>query len=1060
MKVLIANRGEIAERIQRAATGLNWQSQRVHATGEEAPTDNSVQLQGTGVSAYLDIESLVRIAVETACTHVHPGYGFLSESAEFARACADAGLTFVGPRPEILELFGNKSTARQLAESTNVPVIAATHPDASLDDIKTFFQQHPNGIMIKATAGGGGRGMRQVFDSEDVVAAYESCRSEARRAFGIDTVYAERLMTDAKHIEIQILGDANGEVATFGERECSIQRRHQKVIEFAPSPNVSDHDRATLVEAARNLISPLGYSGLATVEFLVASASMNIEDAEELDYAFIEVNPRVQVEHTLTEEIYSVDLVQAQLLVSVGRCLADLGLTGDHAPSTDAYAIQSRINAEQMLAGVSTATTGTITALEWPANARIDTYIHEGSRITGVFDSLIAKVVTRTEGTWQQACVEADAALRELGVTGVETNKELLQQLLNDPHVTSGSVTTDYLDSLLSSEAELPSRAGDTEHLFATFSGTVVGINTEVGGTIGTRAAAITLEAMKMEHPIRPTVTSTVMEIHVAVGDLVSPGDLLMTLAPSNAAHDDSAGGDDIDLDYIRPDLAEVLNRKSLTLDAARPSAVHKRHLRGHLMAREWIELLLDDGFLTEYGSFPVAAQRSRRSLDDLIENTPADGIITGIGKIDGRDVAVLAYDYTVLAGTQGFFNHQKTDRMLQIAKDRKIPVVFFAEGGGGRPGDTDTHHILTAGLTVHTFAMLGSLSGVVPTVGIVTGRCFAGNAALLGSCDLLIATSDSNIGMAGPAMIAGGGLGSFSPEEIGPVSVQAPNGVIDVVVETDSEAIATAQRYLSYFHGGQIEWQAADQRRLRHAIGENRKEVYNQRELIAILADEGSVLELRCEFGIGVVTALVRVEGQPYGLIANDPTHLGGAIDADCADKIARFLQLCDAHGLPVISLCDTPGFMVGPDSEQTATVRHFSRLFVIGAHLRIPMLTIVVRKGYGLGAQAMAGGSFSLPLATIAWPTGEVGGMGLEGAVQLGYAKELEQIDDPEQRAKRYQDLLDAHYESGKALNAAMKREVDEVIDPADSRHWITTVLGHWKRGVIPGGRYIDTW
>src|SRR5690606_10528709 len=358
------------------------------------------------------------------------------------------------------------------------------------------------------------------------------------------------------------------------------------------------------------------------------------------------------------------------------------------------------------------------------------------------------------------------------------------------------------------------------------------------------------------------------------------------------------------------------------------------------------------------------------------------------------------------------------------------------------------------------TCALLGSLSGVVPTVGILTGRCFAGNAALLGTCDVIIATADSNLGMAGPAMIEGGGLGRFTPEEIGPMDVQSPNGVVDILVDTDEEAIEAAQRYLSYFTKRQTAWTAADQRRLRHVIGENRKQVYDIRELIDTLADEDSVLELRRDFGVGAITALIRVEGRPMGLVANNPAHLGGAIDADAADKMARFLQLCDAHGLPVVSLCDTPGFMVGPESEKTATVRHFGRLFVIGAHLRIPMITIIVRKGYGLGAQAMAAGGFARPIATIAWPTGEIGGMGLEGAVRLGFSKELEAIEDPVAREARYQELLDQHYETGKAINGAMKHEFDEVIDPIDTRRWITAALGGWTPGVREGGRYIDTW
>ena len=417
----------------------------------------------------------------------------------------------------------------------------------------------------------------------------------------------------------------------------------------------------------------------------------------------------------------------------------------------------------------------------------------------------------------------------------------------------------------------------------------------------------------------------------------------------------------------------------------------------------------------------------------------------------------MLAYDYTVLAGTQGYLNHKKTDRMLEIAEQQRLPVVLFAEGGGGRPGDTDT--TVASGLDVPTFATMGRLSGLVPTIGIAAGRCFAGNAALLGCCDVIIATRDSTIGMGGPAMIEGGGLGVFAPEEVGPIEVQGGNGVVDVVVDDEAEAVAVAQRYLGYFQGRREEWSAPDQRHLRHVVPESRVRAYDVRRAIDTLADEGSVLELRAGFAPGVITALVRIEGRPMGLVANNPRHLGGAIDSPAADKLARFLQLCDAHGLPVVSLCDTPGFMVGPDHERTATVRHFARLFVIGAHLRVPVVTVVLRKAYGLGAQAMAAGGFHRPAATLAWPTGEVGGMGLEGAVRLGFRRELEAVADPAERAELEAQLLAQMYERGRAVNAAAVVELDDVIDPVDTRQWITTALGEVDHTDVPRG-YVDTW
>jgi len=421
----------------------------------------------------------------------------------------------------------------------------------------------------------------------------------------------------------------------------------------------------------------------------------------------------------------------------------------------------------------------------------------------------------------------------------------------------------------------------------------------------------------------------------------------------------------------------------------------------------------------------------------------------------------VVVYDYTVLAGTQGKMNHKKQDRMFELAAKWRLPLVLYAEGGGGRPGDTDRTGL--TGLDNTTFSGFARLSGLVPVVGVVSGRCFAGNAALLGCCDVIIATRNASIGMGGPAMIEGGGLGVYHPDEVGPTGVMAPNGVIDVLVEDEIEATDAARKYLSYFQGPVADWRCADQRLLRHAIPENRLRVYDIRKLIDMLADEDSVLELRRDYGIGVVTAFVRIEGRPFGLIANNPMHLGGAIDAAAGDKASRFMQLCDAHDIPILSLCDTPGFMVGPEAEKTAIVRHVCRMFVIGASLTVPFFTVVLRKGYGLGAQAMAAGGFHDSTFTIAWPTGEFGGMGLEGYVKLGYRKEMEAIEDPAQRQAYYESMVAKLYENGKATSIASVLEIDAVIDPERTRQWVLAGLNATPATPPREGRKrpcIDAW
>ena len=599
--------------------------------------------------------------------------------------------------------------------------------------------------------------------------------------------------------------------------------------------------------------------------------------------------------------------------------------------------------------------------------------------------------------------------------------------------------------------------------------GTVIAVDVEVGQTVAAGAVLAVVEAMKMHHSLRAERGGRVREVRVKAGDIVALDEVVVVLDPSGAATTTAPAVEEVDLDEIRPDLAAVVERRAKLLDANRPEAVARRHDRGMRTTRENIADLTDGGLLVEFGGFAVAAQRGRRTIPDLEAATPADGVIIGLGRVNGAmfgpersTCAIVAYDYTVMSGTQGHFSHRKTDRILQLARQNRYPVVLFAEGAGGRPGDTDAPNV--AGLHYTTFAEMGALSGVVPLVGVVAGRCFAGNAALLGTCDVIIATADATIGMAGPVMIEGGGLGTFTPEEVGPIDVQTRNGVVDIAVADESEAVAAAKRYLAYFQGPLPDFEAADQRRLRHLVPQNRQLAYDVRAVVTTLFDVGSVQELRPLFGTCVITALARIEGRPVGVIANDPAVLGGAIDADGADKLARFVQLCDAFGLPVVSLCDTPGFMVGPEAEKTATVRHFSRLFVLGGHLSVPYVTVVLRKGYGLGAMAMAAGCFHNTSATVAWPTGEFGGMNLEGAVRIAARDTLNAIADPAERQRTYEAMLAGTYRDGSALNTASHLEIDDVIDPAETRGVIaatalsTTPPAGWANPNRRAG--IDTW
>ena len=1090
--LLIANRGEIAVRIARAGAELGLRTVAVFAEDDALSlhvraADEALPLTGTGAAAYLDIAQIVAEAKKAGCDAIHPGYGFLSENAGFAEACAKEGIVFVGPSPEALRLFGDKAKARALAETLGVPLFPGTKAATSLEEARAFMEGlGPRAaVMLKALSGGGGRGMRAVSDPKDLAEAYERCRSEAMAAFGSGDIYVEKLIARARHIEIQIVGDGKN-VVDLGERECTLQRRNQKVVEIAPSPTLDDEMRQRLVHAARKLASAATYKGLGTFEFLIDMEAATPDAA----IAFMEANPRLQVEHTVTEEVTGVDLVKTQLRIAAGETLKDVGLTETPAPR--GFAIELRVNMERMNeAGEAVPTGGTLTSFSPPSGPgiRVDTFGYAGYRTSPHYDSLIAKLIAHSPAPdYASAVARARRALSEFQIEGVTTNLSFLQALMARRDVQANEVHTSFIaehaSELAKAEAEAPRFFAGNGHAAAeaarhhvegpagttpvpsTMQGKVISVEVAEGASVAKGQQIAVLEAMKMEHTVAAPFGGTVRKVAAIANATLMEGEPILFIEEGAGGDALTAVEEAIDPDYIRPDLQHVIERHALGLDENRPDAVARRRKRNQRTVRENIAHLCDEGSFIEYGALALAAQRRRRSMEELLKMSPADGLVSGIGTVNaslfGEEKAralVMGYDFTVFAGTQGAMNHKKMDRMLFLARDQKLPIVLLAEGGGGRPGDTDVAGV--AGLDTPSFHTFATLSGKVPLVGMTAGRCFAGNAALLGCCDVIIATADSNIGMGGPAMIEGGGLGVYQPEEVGPADVQRKNGVIDIFVKDEEEAIEACKTYLSYFQGPVETWEAGDQRLLRHAIPENRLRAYDIGRVIEGLADKGTVLELRKDFGIGIKTALIRMEGRPMGLIANNPYHLGGAIDAEAADKAARFMQLCDAFGLPILSLCDTPGFMVGPEIEKEAQVRHVSRMFVTAANMSVPLFAVVLRKGYGLGAQAMTAGSFHAPFFNISWPTGEFGGMGLEGAVRLGYRREMEAIEDLEERDAFYRKMVDRYYENGKATNMASFLEIDAVIDPAETRHWIVRGLKSLPpMEAKPSRAFIDTW
>ena len=1129
--VLIANRGEIAIRIARAASELGLGTVAVHSEDDAASlhiraADEARPLDGIGAAAYLNEEAVVQAAKDAGCGAIHPGYGFLAERASFAKRCADAGIEFVGPKTEHLELFGDKGRARAAAVAAGVPVLKGLDHAVSLDEARDFLASLDGGAMIvKAVAGGGGRGTRVVENAADLETTYQRCQSEARAAFGVADVYVEEFLTRARHVEVQILGDQHGKVAHLGERECSVQRRYQKVVEIAPAPCLDDDLRSAIIDAAVRFAENERYANLGTFEFLV-----DVSSKEGVwPFVFIETNARLQVEHTVTEEVTGIDIVQAQFRLAQGASLAELGLDDPQVARPRGYAIQTRVNMETFGEdGTVRPASGTLTAYEAPTGpgVRTDGFGYAGYRTSTAFDSLLAKVIAHSPARdFSAAVARISRALSEFRLEGVGTNIPFLRNVLEHEDFATGQVHTRWVDehvaelavpsanapqrhaatsaqaesgdgyagarvdtsdplalfdhdarvkaeqtSLISQQPEEPALAGPegSTGLSSPIQGTIVSLDVVVDDEVRKGQPVAVVEAMKMEHVIAADTDGIVRQVTMAEGDVVREGYPIVFVEEAEVSGGAAATAEELDPDYIRPDLELTYERHAYVLDENRPEAVAKRYGRGYRMPRENIDQLVDPGSFKEYWPLIVARQHTRYDMETLRRNTPADGLIAGLCTINahlfGEEAAramLVHYDYTVLAGTQGGRNHYKQDRMFELAERFRIPLILFGEGGGGRPGDDSKGPGVA--FDTDTFTQFSKLSGLVPLISVINGRTFAGNTALVACCDVIIATERTTVAMGGPAMIEGGGLGIYTPEEVGPMSFQVPNGVVDLLAKDEEEAVEVAKRYLSYFQGAVSEWEAHDQRRLRHVVPENRLRLYDMKEIVRTIADIGSVLEIREKFGIGVITAFIRVEGHPMGVIANNPHHLAGAIDSDGADKGARFIQLCDAFDIPVLSLMDCPGMMVGPDVEKTALVRHCVRMFNAGANLSVPLFGVVVRKAYGLGVQAMCGASSLVGFFTVAWPTAEFAGMNIEGSVKLGFRKELAAIEDPEERRIEFERRVARAYESAKAINAGVGGGLDDVIDPADTRSWIATSLKRLPPKAPRTGKkypYIDTW
>ncbi|WP_051952566.1 acetyl-CoA carboxylase family protein [Xenophilus azovorans] len=1064
-KILVANRGEIAVRVARAAAELGMKTVGVYSADDEASLhwrrcDEAVALGATGASAYLDGEALVAAALATGCDAVHPGYGFLSENAGFARRCAEVGLVFVGPRPEVLDLLGDKARARRLAMGCGIPVARGLSEAVTLDAAREFMAGLGNGgkVMVKALAGGGGRGMRVVEDIAALDEAYASARSEAGAAFGLDGVYVEELVFPARHIEVQVVGDAGGEVAHLHERECSLQRRQQKLVEFAPSPSLSPSLREQLAEAATALAKAAGVHTLCTFEFLVETNGR---------FVFMEANPRLQVEHTVTEAVTGIDLVQAQFRLAAGRSLAALHLAQRHIPVPRGLAVQLRINMERVDPdGRAVPAGGMLRAFDAPGGGgvRIDTFARSGWSPSTRFDSLLAKLIVHVpSGDPKELFSRASRALAEFHVDGVPTNIGFLQALLSDADVVAGRVDTRFVErharrlaEAMAHQPRLPALPAPASHPDAASAPAVedapagcIVATAPMGGVLVRYAVAAgepvhrgqllaVIEAMKMEHAVQAAESGVILSLQATLGDAVLAGRPLLWLAPQDVAHEAVEGVAVEDDPLAARRLEELRERNAARQDEARPDAVAKQRARGALTARERIARLCDADSFVETGGLV---------MPEGADNAPADGLIIGSARIGGRGVIVMAQDFTVFGGSSGHLGRSKLLRGIAQARRNGMPLVMLFDGGGHRIQDGQNSRQFSSSTPI--FQEFSWLSGWVPIVSAVLGAGFAANTNYSAMSDLVVMVrGKSEMGLAGPALVKAGTGETISGQALGGAALQVDrHGLADLAVDTEEEAFAAIRGFLAFLPSNArlpapvaAGAPAPDGASLRGLVPANTRQGYDIRGVVAGIADTGSCFELKPSYGANIVTSFARLRGQPVGFIGNQPLVKGGMIDSAAAEKAARFIALCDAYGLPLIYLVDIPGMSIGSEAERSMLGRRSAKMLFELGHATVPRISIVLRKGYGLGYVAMCGGRGFEPDACLAWPTAEICAMSVEGSVDVAYRKQFVDAPDP---AARRQEIIDGIRARVSALQAAEGFGIDDVIDPAETRARLLEVL-----------------
>jgi acetyl/propionyl-CoA carboxylase alpha subunit/acetyl-CoA carboxylase carboxyltransferase component len=1061
--VLVANRGEIAVRIIRAVHESGGRSIAIHPADDADSlhvrrADLAVRIPGVGPAAYLDIDAIVRAALDSGATALHPGYGFLSENSGLARRCTEAGIVFVGPSAEVLDRFGDKARARAYARERQVPVLPGTHEPTTLDQVAAFAAEH-GAVMIKALAGGGGRGLRAVDhpDHPDQLAdAYAQASAEARTAFGDGAVYVEKLVPRPRHIEVQIVGDGTGAVVALGERDCGIQRRHQKLVEVAPSPWLPDARRAEIAAAAVRLASGVSYAGLGTFEFLV-------DDAE---FWFMEANPRLQVEHTVTEEVTGVDLVAAQLAVAGGARLADLGL--DEPPGVRGVAIQVRVNAETLDAnGAPVPSSGVLSRFELPSGpgVRVDTHGYSGYRLSPRYDSLLAKVIGHGANL-AQATARTAAALAELAVAGVATNAGLLHGIVTAEAFQAGPWDTgflaDHLDELLahrgpdtmienghaadSQVVEVPAGAAA---IVAPTPGVVLRLDIQPGSVVAPGQAVAVLEAMKMEHVIRAPAGMRVDVLAAGTGDVV-PADTVLaygtpmdSLSPNELSPNENPPPAD-EGDWS-PELAEIERRRALARNMGGAAKVARQHADGKLDARQRIAALADPGSFAEIGALTGFTPRDDHGPEPAF--TPAN-FVAGTARLDGRKVVLGVDDFTLRGGSGDAAIHAKQVFAEEYAREMRLPVVRLldgASGGGSVKMATDAGYTYVP-VNPAWDAVVDNLS-LVPVVAAALGPTVGLGAARLVMSHLSILVEGiGQLFTAGPPVVLGGTGERLSKEELGGADVHRTNGSVERIVPDERTAFATIRRFLSYLPGsvfdlppvtGSPDPAGRREEALLQAVPRNQRRPYDIDTILDAVFDAGSVFRY-ADYGGGSRTALARLDGHPVGVLAADPAQ-GATMSAEGALAVTRLVDLCETFHLPLVSLTDQAGMTIGSAAERAATIRHGARAITAVYQARVPQSELIIRRVYGVGGAGIinrhrAGRSWS-------WPSGDWGSLPSRGGVEAAFRARIEAAQDPAAELDRLTAEVAA---VTSPFRTAERFGVQDIIDPRDSR----ALLCDWVR------------